>query len=301
MAVIGTPLTVRVPPFGDGASPRPPGEDASPRTSSVFGRPVPSRLKSVVVPDGQKPSVRWQVVDLAGCPVELDRYKVGDVVPVVLRVVEATRVGEDPEFPGYAADPAAGLVDFKLDTGVLGPGIFTAEVIVLDADTVTPVLTNALVLVVEPSLGGHAQPSGVPTLAQVRLRMRDSPQDNELLGDFAWDGAEFAAALQDAVDFWNAALPDTGVYRTTSTWPPQHRYWLIRGTMAGMYRIAAAWHRQNQLDYQAGGETVQDTSKAPLYDQAADAIWAEYKAWVQSSKIRDNQEQMWGSVGGYPR
>jgi hypothetical protein len=265
-------------------------------TSKVYGRPVPSRLKSLVLRAGTRPTVRWTMTDPRGCPVDLTTCQVGDppVVPVYLRIIENTILGFDPDFIGRVVDLAGGIVEVDLDLKrVGGPGIYVAEFAILAEDMETVIVANQCTVVVERGLFA-GDPTGIPTLAEIRMRLRDSPQDNELLNDFAWDNAEIAQALQEPIDFWNAELPDVGIYYTSQNWPPQFRHWWIRGTIAALFRVAAEHQRRNQLDYSAGGLQVQDSNRSQDYMQAAELIWNDFKAWVRSRKIVMNQELCWG-------
>lgn len=273
-------------------------------TGKVFGRPVPSRMKSVVLRAGTAPTVQWTMADAGGCPVDLTPFQVGDppVVPAFLRIIENTILGFDPDFAGRAVDVPNGVVAVDLDLGrVGGPGIYIAEFAVMAADMETVVLSNQFTVLVERGLFA-GDPTGIPTLAEIRLRLRDSPQANELIGDFAWDNSEIIQALQEPIDYWNADLPDVGVYYTTQTWPARHRYWWIRGAIASLYRIASEYQRRNQFDYSAGGIQVQDSARSQEYAQAADAEWQAFAAWVRSTKVAMNVELGWGeSHSGYFR
>jgi hypothetical protein len=280
------------------------------RDSRAFGRPVPGKLRTVVVRAGTNPVVRWTMVDERGCAVDLtpcaldapptDPPGPAKVVPVFLRIAENTLLGFDPDFVGRCVDPTGGVVECALDLRqVGGPGIYVAEFAVLGEDLTTVILTNPFTLLVERGLFG-GDPTGIPTLAEIRLRLRDYPQYNELLGDFAWDDAEIVQALQEPIDYWNADLPDVGIYYTTQTFPAQYRHWWIRGTVASLFRLAAEHQRRNQFDYSSGGIQVQDSARGQDYLQAAETAWAEFKAWVRSRKIVLNQELCWGIEGsGY--
>jgi hypothetical protein len=70
----------------------------------------------------------------------------------------------------------------------------------------------------------------------------------------------------------------------------------MQGTIARLQRLAAEWYRKNRLDYQAGGISVGDLSKADEYDRQADALWVQFRADVQSRKVSINMEACWGSI-----
>jgi hypothetical protein len=285
------------------------GVDFRIRTAEVpkiYGRTTPGALKSVVLRAGTNPVVRWTMTDDRGGPADLtpllvvpDGQDPPGFVPVFLRMIENTILGFDPDFVAVCTDPAAGVVECSLDLKeVGGPGIYIAEFAVLAPDLETVVLSNQFTVLVERGLFG-GDPTGIPTLAEIRMRLRDSPQHNELLGDYAWSVPEIVQSLQEPIDFWNAELPDIGVYYTTQNFPPQYRHWWIRGTIAALYRMASEGQRRNQFDYSAGGVQVQDSARSQEYAQAAQMEWDAFAAWVRSRKVFMNNELCWGTSRGY--
>jgi hypothetical protein len=176
-----------------------------------------------------------------------------------------------------------------------GPGIYQAEMAVFAPDDDRIAYTNRFLLVVESGLFGEYAWAGPPTLAELRLDLRDStPLESELLDDsLAFSNVEMAVALRDVVDYWNEALPplDGGTF-TTQNFP--FRYWWKQGAKSKLFRMAAEQHRRNQVDYQAGGISYDEHGqKAQAYDAAADALWAEFKQWVTSKKISINLGSGW--------
>ena len=90
-----------------------------------------------------------------------------------------------------------------------GPGIYFAEMAVFDAEGLCVAVNNQFYLVVEQSLFGNFQYSGPPSIAEIRLELRDSsPLENDLLDDsVAFDNSEIAMCLRNCVDYWNESLP----------------------------------------------------------------------------------------------
>jgi hypothetical protein len=80
------------------------------------------------------------------------------------------------------------------------------------------------------------------------------------------------------------------MHYTTRDFP--WRYWWLEATKACLFRLAAEFHRRNRLAYQAGGTQIDDHgTRAQEYDQAAEAIWQRYEAWVRQVKIALNLDQ----------
>jgi hypothetical protein len=135
-------------------------------------------------------------------------------------------------------------------------------------------------------------------MAEIRLELRDcSPTDNALLNDsYAFSDSDIIACLRSPVDYWNEALPPIPPFYTTQNFP--FRFWWKQGTKAQLYRMAAEYHRRNQVNYSAGGVTFdQHGQKSVEYDRVASELWGEFKQWVQSRKMSMNAEMGWSELG----
>lgn len=266
-------------------------------TSRVFGVPVPERTKALRVAAGSAPVVSWTMADTAGTPIDLSAYvPAPPAVPDArLTLLEAVVGGPAPSFAATIADPAAGLLEATLDlTRVPAPGIYHAEFAVLDPGTGAVAYSNRSYLVVEASLFAGRCAPGPPTLPEVRLAIRSSgPAENRLLDDVAFDDAEVAQALVMCVAYFNESQPRVRNQFSTADFPS--RYHWCRGAAAQLFWMVAEYYRQNQLAYGAGGVSVDDFNKAPLYDAVADKYWAEYVAWARGTKATMAQDEAWGS------
>jgi hypothetical protein len=204
------------------------------------------------------------------------------------------------DFPATSPDPSSGTMIAEIDPQAIGgPGIYKAEMAVFDPDDECIAAANQFYLTVEPSLfGGQCgQRAGAPSMAEMRMELRDcSPGDNQLLSDsFAFSDSEIMAALVGPVDYWNEALPPIPPYYTTQNFP--YRFMWKLGATALLFRVAAEYHRRNQVQYSAGGVTFdQHGQKAEQYEQAAAQRWAEYKEWVRSKKMSNNAAMGWGEL-----
>lgn len=132
------------------------------------------------------------------------------------------------------------------------------------------------------------------TDVDVRIWLRDNdPEANVLLDDFEFEPEEIRAAMTHAVDYWNETPPDVGTY-DYDRFP--YRFALLRGTAANLLFMAAHRFRRNQLNYSAGGLTVDDQNKYQQYDSAGGRLWEEYKQWVTTAKRSVNVDMGWGTV-----
>jgi hypothetical protein len=260
--------------------------------------PVKPRLRTVLVRSGQCPSVELAMLDANGCPIDLCACDPG----AQCMVMGTLRIAPDcynyvQDYPASSPDATSGLMVADIDPMAMGgPGIYLAEMGVFDAEGTCIAVSNQFFLVVEFGLFGNIQWHGPPSLAEIRLELRDSsPLENELLDDSVlFDNSEIAVSLRNVVDYWNEALPPIQTY-TTQNFP--FRYWWKQGAKAQLFRIAAEWHRKNQVAYSAGGVSFDEHGqKAQQYEEAASAIWAEYKQWVQQKKISMNLDQGWGEI-----
>jgi hypothetical protein len=302
-------MPIRVPPLP--TAPLDPGrsgaaqEILTPQPSTIYGTPLPERQLALRGVAGQQPLIRWTMLDPEGRPVDLTTLAVidpegGTVIPTRLHLKEATSWG--PAI--YAADaavedPSAGVVSATVDTAVLGgPGVFNAEFAILSAASGgVPVFTNQFSLVVDRGLfPGHATRLGPPTLAEIRLHMRDSsPAENRLLDAASFDAAEIAACVSRCVDYFNEVPPPLVQEFTTQNFP--FRYMWLEGIVAGLCELIAEWYRKNHLQYQAAGVAVDDMNKAAEYEMRADKKWASFKEMVLKKKASLNIEEGYGSLG----
>ena len=136
--------------------------------------------------------------------------------------------------------------------------------------------------------------SGYLTDVDVRIWLRDNdPEANLLLDDFEFSPEEIRTAMTLTADYWNETPPNVGSY-DYDKFP--YRFALLRGTAANLLFMAAHRFRRNQLNYNAGGLTVDDQNKYQQYDSAGARLWEEYKQWITNTKRSINVASGWGTV-----
>lgn len=227
-----------------------------------------------------------------GAPVDLTSYTV------------RARAKESPDHAlvtfdkeATITDPEAGEITFeytKRDTRAAG--IFTAEAQLFSNDTRKHVYP--FFFTVNPSLSGQQNNSRqMLSIAEIRMTMRDSdPEANLLLDALEFNDNEIALMIRRCVDHWNETPPPVGRF-TAANFP--FRYHLALAVVAQLYRTAAVHKLRNDLPYNAGGLTVQDTAKWQQYKQLGDTMWQEWAQWVRHMKYQRNISGAYAQLGGY--
>jgi hypothetical protein len=303
MPLIGTPL----PTLPDVGSPG----VLSPRTTETFGCPANAKRKTVEAFQGQTLTLNWVVTDYDGNPLDLSTigdFQEGDVDTgyVKLDSREAVLPWSDNSYrldvTGSVTDLADGAVTFTIPVdATYRSGIYLCQISVFNTDGKL-VVVNQFYLVVNRGLrgGDTTQPTGMPSIAEIRLHMRDSdPSENSLLDTVQFDLSELAACIERPILYWNEAQPPLGGSYSTSTFP--HRFHWLEGVISQLYLIAAHWYRRNRLAVQSqGGIGVDDLNKSAEYEQIGQQKWESYKSWVFQKKVQLNAEAaMQSSFGAY--
>jgi hypothetical protein len=191
---------------------------------------------------------------------------------------------------GTVTSITEGQATFVLPTWATAtPGLYMAEAAVFSSAGVL-VFTNPFQIVVNRSLFGNSSqpPSGMPSVAEIRLHMRDSdPADNPLLEDVQFDIAEIAVAIEYPILYWNETPPPLNQRYSTSTFP--YRFHWLEAIQARLMQIAAHFYRRNRLQFTSqGGIGTDDLNKAADYEAKAKEKWAVYTDWVLKTKVRMN-------------
>jgi len=178
-------------------------------------------------------------------------------------------------------------------------GIFTAEAQIIQDGLLRK--TYPFFLVVNPSLTGQQQDSNqMLSVAEIRMSIRDvDPESNFLLDELDFKTNEIALMIRRAVDYWNETPPPVAYYKATNF---PYRYHLSLGVIGALHNMASIHKMRNNLDYTAGGVTVQDTAKWKQYAEIGARLWDEYRQWVKHMKYQINIEGGYMQLGsGYSR
>jgi len=269
--------------------------------SSTNGQPSLTKMRAVSITQGQCATIEWQMHSQEGFPVDLSSCTDAALFKVVLRLKEQLSLGSaNPvqEVVATIADAATGKVTAELTSALVGlPGVYYAEMALVnipaeEAATPCVVFSNTFYLIINRSTFGSA--NGPPSIAEVRLHLRDSaPGESYLLDSLMFDDAEIGLAIGRPIQYWNEIPPPI---RTFSTQSFPFRYHWLEGISANLFLMVAEQYRRNQLSYSAGGIAVDDQNKEPAYERAGQTRWQAYKEWVRATKASINLESCYGEV-----
>jgi hypothetical protein len=224
---------------------------------------------------------------------------------VVFRLNEYLSGGAGCEFPVTLVDAANGQVTVNFsETDTQRAGVYFGEFAMVECTTDplhngSVVFSNRLYVVIGRDLWnnrmGCSGPLGPPSIAEVRLHLRDTdPSESFLLDNLAFSDEEIALAMYLPVQYWNEIPPPIGIHNTTTF--PYRYHWLM--AIAGyLFLTAAEQQRRNNLQYAASGVQVNDQDKEPNYEKAALQRLTEFREFVRRKKAEINLENAWGEVG----
>lgn len=272
--------------------------------SSQNGQPVLTRMRAISITQGQCATIKWQMHDKDGLPVNMSAC---DELPmkVVLRLrdqIALSNTSPVVQADATIVDAETGQIEVALTKNMVGiPGIFYGEMALInipaeEAGLPCVVFSNTFYVIINRSAfdarGGLN--SGPPTVAEIRLHLRDSsPSESYLLEHLMFDDAEIALAIGRPVMYWNETPPPIRTF-TTKNFP--FRYHWLEGICANLFMMVAEQFRRNQLDYSAGGIQVNDQNKEAAYERAGQARWQAYREWVRATKASINLESCYGEV-----
>jgi hypothetical protein len=132
-------------------------------------------------------------------------------------------------------------------------------------------------------------------IAEVRLVLRDSvPEANELLLEFEFSDTEIAFCIMRPVEEWNEMLPPVQTF-TGATFPYRENW---RKAAAGyLMRTAARKYLRDDLQYSAGGLSINDKRKWDAYEKLGQTLIDEWRAWAKQEKVRLNSLKCYGNIG----
>lgn len=273
--------------------------------SQQNGQPLLSRMRAVSISQGQCATIDWQMIDRDGVPVNMSACNAAPY-KVVLRLKEQISLGNArpvQEVDATVVSASDGKVQAQLSQNMVGmPGIYYAEMALINvpaqaANQPCVVFSNTFYLIINRStFDNDERNSGPPSIAEIRLHLRDSsPAESYLLENLMFDDAEIALAIARPVQYWNEIPPPLGTGYNTQNFP--FRYHWLEGICANLFLMVAEQYRRNQLSYQAGGIAVDDQNKEGSYERAGQTRWQAYREWVRATKASINLESCYGEVG----
>lgn len=291
MPVIGTPV------FTVSSGPVP---TLSPTITQIYGQPILTRRQSITVVVGQNASINYTIRDQLGNPIDLTGYT---GFTLTLRISEAVGNQNPASFTnitGTYIDAVNGVVGATLTPAVVAyAGISIAEFAILDVSG-NVLFSNTFYLIVDyGQFGAAINRSGPPTLAEIRLHLRDSgPEDNFLIDTMEFDGAELAACITRPIDEFNSMPPPLNTQYNTSNFP--YRSPWLDAICGHLFMMAAHHYRRNHLPYSAAGISIDDKNKEQNYMQAAMLFKQKWETWAKYKKVQLNMEAGIGDLlSGY--
>jgi len=286
-------------------------------TEPTTGAPVLTRMHAINIKGEQRAVISYtmrdvngNVVDLSSCLCEADDGSIastssesaGDCTcphDVVFRICEYL-TGGGKEYPVAVTNAAAGEVQVTLEPeDTCRPGVYFGEFALIECaedientptgDT-TVLFSNHMYVYIGRNLWNNASngvgPVGPPSIAEIRLHLRDTePSESFLLDNLAFSDEEIMLATTLPVQYWNEIPPPIGTF-TTSNFP--FRYHWLMAISGYLFLTASEQMRRNNLRYSASGVNIDDQDKEPNYEAAAQRRIAEFKDFVHRKKVEIN-------------
>lgn len=285
----------------------------TPDTSCHEGCPVLTKVRHIVVPKGVCPTIEWplratngKAVNLSVCfapdaPEESESstsvsvslsvaVAEGTTFAVRARFADCDNRGTIYERPGAVQDAASGKVRFTLPEEIFDEaGIYVmsvAIVAVAEDGTETPVFVERGLLSVEDSLWGNTtNRNAPPTLADIRMHLRDTHVENDFLQDVEFDADELVSALVQPIRYWNEVPPPIACF-TCRTFP--FRYHWMRATVSELLKTAAHHYMRNNINVDHGGVSGNFKERYQEYLAVAKMYEDEWKTFVDEKKVEIN-------------
>jgi hypothetical protein len=273
--------------------------------SSVNGQPILTRMRAITLTQGQCATIEWDMHDREGRPVSLTACTDAQDFKVVLRLKEQLSLGNhNPpiEVPATIVGAETGKVAAELSNRATSvPGVYYGEMALISVAAQTSqqpcvIFSNTFSVIINRSTFSSVnQPGGPPSIAEIRLHLRDSaPTESFLLDNLMFDDAEIALAIARPVMYWNEIPPPIDAVYNTQSFP--FRYHWLEGICANLFMMVAEQFRRNQFDYSAAGISVNDQNKEVGYERAGQMRWQAYREWVRATKASINLEGCYGEV-----
>lgn len=259
----------------------------NPDVSSVSDCGSPNRQASFVLSAGPSQSILWPVRDADGnvvvIPNDLPDYNEdGEYSDSPHRVALVTPLFCQCDRPLTASIRLheSGRLKIGLPDSVTSkPNFYLLEVV---WTTDLQRYSSQSLISVEASLlnrysGGSR--SGPITLSQIRTKLRDFPEFNDLTERFEFSAEEILQAITKPVMYWNEVSPVTSTHDLTSF--PYRSHWLD-ATVSELYQTSAHWMLRNDIQIQAAGVAASERSanKWQYMLNYSAQLWNDYTRFV---------------------
>ena len=212
---------------------------------------------------------------------------------IVVRFSDCDFKGPIYEIEGTIQDVANGTVRFTPpDEVIQQAGIYQMSIGIRDEyDRI--VFHEPGLLSVERSLfGDSTQITGPPTIRDLRLHLRDTAIENDLLDDVEFDTSEIVSSIVRPIQHWNEVPPPVAPF-TCKTFP--FRYHWLQATVGELLLIAVHSYMRNNLKVNHGGVKGNFKDKYREYAAVAEKYKRDWQTFVVQKKMEINAELGFGS------
>lgn len=262
---------------------------------------IKTKRRVVIAKEGVPATLLWEIRDNNGNPIDISTV-LGHTVSsvgggqIIFRFNDATGgSSEIMQVIGEVVDAGAGLVKAALpECLITTPGIFFMDVAVTDGDT-AQVWDNGLLSVERSLFGDITQLTGPPTLRELRMKMLDYMELNDLTQSQEFSDSDLIDAIVYPVRDWNETPPDVARFTTGNF--PYHNHW-VDAIVSELMGRKILWAIRNTLRATAGNVSTDD--KGPIVEhyrnlrREMNAKWDEFKA---RKKVEINIGLAFGNVG----
>lgn len=287
--------------------------------STHDGCPLLTKTRIITATKGVCSVIEWEVRDKNGNPMNLGDWLCKDTdgdgtvdtdetdpgsVPyplcgqVVGRMADAVCPSLIYQSVGYSPDPDNGIVRVAVPTDLLDkPGVYLLEIGIsqqTDTDEYQFMYIDKGILSVERSLFGSTEPEdllGPPTIKEIRIALRDSVRENNLINDVEFDDTEILEALARPIRQWNETPPPIAFFDGRSF--PFYENWL-KATVGLLMKSAAYWYERNRMASSHGGVSVDDRNKMQPYMLMAQDLVTGWEKFIRSKKVSINANAAYG-------
>lgn len=280
-------------------------------TATTDGCPAIDRLKAFRVDEGSTGILEHTFLGNDGTPADLT-HTPPDVLPegyqtpkILVRFREESGLSGYPgatyEVEANITDDANGVYQVAIPPEVTcASGISRVSSAYVDSEGNIAKIQNSL-LSVEPSLFGdvnfdpmHAM--GMPSLAELRMRLMDHASSNSLLDDVEFDDDYIIAAMTRPIqEFHNSPPPLSTVY-TTRTFPWRDEW--MNATIGYLLQGATHYYRRNRLTVAGAGLSDDKNNREAEYMRASQLLITQWRDWMARMKYSLNSQAVFGSLGG---
>ena len=230
---------------------------------------------------------------------EID-FDPAECMQVRMAMYDGYRCGAIFDVLGTILDAATGHVEFDLlEEHTQYGGIFYGHIGLFQNQKL--LRFNTILIEVQPNVWGVALENTNRTVSriypitigEVRMALRDHcPEANHLLEEKEYTNAEILWAIRRPIDYWNESLPPVGSF-SPNDFP--FRYHHLQAACAELLIMASRKYDRDHLQYTAGGVSIDDKDKGPIYYARGMELKQEWAEWVSAKKIALNIEGGFGT------